>query len=181
MGKTLLEELSAYKPTDKAEQEMQAGMMQFIEENEDCFERSNLAGHITGSALIIDAGKEITLLTHHFKLDKWLQLGGHADGDKDIRNVVLKEAQEESGLQDFSFYQDAIFDVDVHTIPQRKEVPEHLHYDVRFVLNTDSNTPLIQNHESKALKWIPLEKVSEYNSEESLLRMVRKCLNLLQN
>ena len=65
--------------------------------------RDHLPGHFTGAALIVDPTGERVLLTHHRKLKKWLQLGGHADGDWDLSRVALKEGQEESGLNKLSF------------------------------------------------------------------------------
>ena len=71
---------------------------QFAAAHADCLLRSCVPGHFTGSAWVVDAGRRRTLLTHHRKLGKWLQLGGHADGDADLAAVALREAQEDSGL-----------------------------------------------------------------------------------
>src|ERR1017187_5220435 len=96
----VLKLLRAYatKALDAHETPMTADTIRFVEEHADCFSRKQLSGHLTGSAWIVDAGRTRTLLTHHRKLDKWLQLGGHADGDPDLRAVALREAREESGL-----------------------------------------------------------------------------------
>src|SRR3954471_11521401 len=98
-------------------------------QQERSFHRDHLPGHVTGSAWIVDEKREFTLLTHHAKLNKWLQPGGHADGDEDIVRVSHREATEESGLTSLQLISPAIFDLDIHTIPQRKDFPEHLHYD----------------------------------------------------
>ena len=86
------------------------------------FLRTHLPGHITGSAWIIDPSKEFVLLTHHAKLNKWLEPGGHADGDEDVLNVALREAREETGLADLLLVQKEIFDIDipVHEIDGRR-------------------------------------------------------------
>jgi hypothetical protein len=99
----------------------------------DCFERSCVPGHFTGSAWLVDRTGQRVLLTHHRKLDRWLQLGGHADGDGDLAGVALREAEEESGLTDL-VVEPEIFDLDRHVIPARGNEPEHWHYDVRFVV-----------------------------------------------
>src|SRR6056297_1200916 len=97
-----------------------------------CFERSNFQpGHVTGSAWLVDDSGENVLLTHHRKLDAWLQLGGHSDGDPDTAAVARREAEEESGLAVELVSRD-ILDVDVHEIPARKSDPAHFHFDVRF-------------------------------------------------
>jgi ADP-ribose pyrophosphatase YjhB (NUDIX family) len=116
------------------------------------------------------------LLTHHFKLDRWLQLGGHADGDPDILRVALSEAREESGLESIRPLSDAVFDVDVHPIPARGNEPRHLHYDVRFLLEADADAPLIISSESKDLAWVSLAEINQIAVERSIARMVAKSL-----
>ena len=149
-------------------------LIEFVEANINCFDRSLQIGHVTGSAWIVDLARAHVLLTHHQKLDKWLQLGGHADGNPDILQVALCEAREESGLQEVSPITEAIFDVDVHLIPAHGSVPPHFHYDVRFLLQADRGQPLLVSHESKALAWAALDQVAGLNAEDSLLRMVKK-------
>ena len=141
----------------------------------DAYLRSHLPGHMTASAWIVDQTKKFVLLTHHAKLNRWLQPGGHADGDEDILAVALREAEEETGLKNFRLIHPGIFDIDIHTIPARKEFPEHLHYDVRFLFQSDRFSSLIQSEESHALAWIPsteIERVS--NRNESMMRMTAK-------
>lgn len=146
----------------------------FVAEYPDCFERTLTVGHITGSAWIVDRERSHVLLTHHRKLDRWLQLGGHSDGDPDTLAVALREGYEESGLGCIRAVSDSIFDVDVHFIPERKQEPGHYHYDVRFLFEADRDAPLQISRESKDLAWVPLARVVELAPEESLLRMVRK-------
>jgi 8-oxo-dGTP pyrophosphatase MutT (NUDIX family) len=170
----LMDLLRAYSGADAHEESMRLRIIQFIEQFEDCFERTQQSGHITASALIVNAQRTRTLLTHHHKLEKWLQLGGHSDGDPDPLNVAMREAEEESGLKNVIPVSKTIFDVDVHTIPARKNEPEHFHYDIRFLFEADDTEPLIISAESKDLAWIPLAEIERYTTEESMLRMVRK-------
>ncbi len=169
-----LTQLSQYRPADVLEKQMLEHIQNFVRTEIRCFERSLPAGHITGSAWILDRGRTHVLLTHHRKLDRWLQLGGHADGDPDVLKVALREGREESGLENMVPVSDAIFDLDVHEIPPHKNEPKHLHYDIRFLFEADKDAPLKISGESKNLEWIALEKVSEYTTDESMMRMVRK-------
>ncbi|MFA6456416.1 MAG: NUDIX domain-containing protein, partial [Bacteroidota bacterium] len=106
--------------------------------------------------------------------EKWLQLGGHSDGDPDPLNVALREAEEESGIPGIIPLSKEIFDVDVHPIPARKNVPEHFHYDIRYLFEADDTHSLTITPESKDLAWIPLNDIEQFSTEESILRMVRK-------
>ena len=116
---------------------MAAETIRFVETHEDCLLRSCGPGHLTGSAWIVDVTRTRTLLTHHRKLDKWLQLGGHADGESDLLAAALREAREESGLTRLRAVSPEIFDVDRHWIPPRKTDPGHYHYDLRFLFEAD--------------------------------------------
>ena len=170
----LLEKLSRCIPFDLHEKEMLDQIELFVGEHTNCFERTLLVGHITGSAFIVNKERTHTLLTHHHKLDKWLQLGGHSDGDPNTLQVALREAEEESGLKNIVPITEEIFDVDVHEIPERKNEPAHFHYDIRFLFEADEHEPLTITSESKDLAWIPLKEIEDYTTEESVLRMVRK-------
>ena len=170
----LLTLLKNYNPTDPQEVFFTKQITEFVQENPDCFERSLLIGHVTGSAWIVDKTRQFTLLTHHRKLDKWFQTGGHCDGDSDVLNVALKEAQEETGLLDIQILSSEIFDIDIHEIPERKGITAHLHYDVRFLFEADMNQKIIISSESTDVAWIALSEVSELNDSESIMRMVRK-------
>lgn len=172
----LLNKLREYQPYDQHERDMYETLARFVETERNCFDRNLQIGHITGSAWIIDHSHSKALLTHHFKLDRWLQLGGHADGDPDVLRVAMREAREESGIEDIKPLTESIFDVDVHSIPARDMEPRHLHYDVRFLLEADAEIPLEISSESKDLAWVSLTKIAQFTTEQSIARMVTKCL-----
>ena len=166
--------LRAYAERWPGEDEVVDRFLRFIEKEPDAYERSCVPGHLTGAALVVPPSLDAVLLTHHRKLDKWLQLGGHADGDPDILRVALREAREESSLESIRSVSTDIFDVDIHVIPARGSEPEHRHYDVRFLFEADRNEPLTVSAESRSLAWIPLTEVARLNPEQSVTRMVGK-------
>lgn len=170
----LLDQLADYAAKHPDETETVGRFIDFVRTEGDCFERSLAVGHVTGSAWIVNADGSQVLLTHHRKLDRWLQLGGHADGDPDVFAVALKEAREESGLSDFAAVIEGIFDLDIHPIPARKSDPEHLHYDVRYLLRATGATDYVVSDESHDLRWVPLDEVTTLTTEDSMTRMVRK-------
>jgi 8-oxo-dGTP pyrophosphatase MutT (NUDIX family) len=168
--------LSGYRTADAHEKTMRDQIEHFVRTQPDCFERSHAPGHITGSAWILDSMRTHVLLTHHRKLNRWLQLGGHADGESDVLNVAQREAVEESGLENIRPISEEIFDVDIHEIPEHKTEPKHFHYDIRFLFEADRGTPLKISGESNHLEWIALEGMFRYTAEESMMRMVRKTI-----
>jgi len=170
--------LDRHQPSDAHEKTMLADIICFIDAHEDCFERSQLKGHITGSAWITDSSFQQALLLHHRKLDRWLQPGGHSDGQSNTLDVATREAEEETGLSSITPYSNSIFDVDIHKIPARKSEPEHYHYDVRFLFIADPSEKITRNEESNAIKWFPLEEIQNISDEESISRMIRKVQSL---
>ena len=143
----------------------------------DCCERTCLEGHFTGSAWLVSADGERALLLHHRKLDRWLQPGGHADGDGDLAAVALREAQEETGLPGLRI-EPEVFDLDRHRIPARGAEPEHWHYDVRFVVRAGGNEAFVVSEESHALAWRSIAEIAnDPTMDESVRRLARKFLN----
>ena len=156
-------------------------LAQFVRRQPRCFERDCFDdGHVTGSAWLVDQSGSRVLLTHHRKLKKWLQLGGHSDGDNDPLAVAQREAEEESGLSVRPVAQ-TILDVDIHAIPPRGRDPEHLHYDLRVALEVVGSDRFRVSDESLDLEWIDINDVKRLTIEESVLRLARKFgrLNLL--
>lgn len=172
--KPLLDLLECYLAGHPEERVSVDHVIQFVRANPDCFLRSCLDGHVTASAWILSHDHERFLLTHHAKLGRWLQLGGHADGDPDTAAVALREAREESGMEKLSLALGAPFDVDVHLIPARGGEPAHLHHDVRHLLVAAPGQPLQVSSESHDLAWYPRARAEEILEGESLLRMARK-------
>ena len=173
---TVLALLAAYTPCDERDAQQCARIREFIQAHENCFERSLLKGHITGSSWLVNDSRDRVLLMHHRKLDRWMQLGGHADGDSDVLRVALKEAIEESGIDGIVALSPAIFDVDVHEIPARGEVPAHLHYDIRFALVAPAGAKFQINSEAKELTWVAFGDIEKFTSDESIIRMREKWL-----
>ncbi len=170
----LLALLKAHQPIDQTETTHHQHIQTFVTQTSACTSRQTLSGHVTASAWILSPDANAALLTHHRKLNRWLQPGGHIDpNDTTIQDAALREAREESGISDLRLLDETLFDVDVHTIPTRKSEPEHFHYDVRFVFQAPTHD-FVVSEESNNLAWIALDKISELVDDESVLRMVRK-------
>jgi 8-oxo-dGTP pyrophosphatase MutT (NUDIX family) len=170
----LLALLDRHRSWDEGERAALERTVDFVSQNPECFSRSLAAGHVTGSAWILDRDQAHALLMHHRKLGRWLQPGGHADGDADVLAVARREAQEETGLAEIVTVDPAIFDVDVHRIPARAREPEHWHYDIRFLLGASREASLAASAEANGLAWVALDQIASLDTDASVLRMVAK-------
>jgi 8-oxo-dGTP pyrophosphatase MutT (NUDIX family) len=185
----LLEMLARYRTAFPAEARVVDRICELVVAHADCFERSCRPGHITGAAWIVSPDRRRFLLAHHCKLDRWLQLGGHADGDWRVEEVALREAREESGLAAFDLLpiEGALmpFDVDVHQIPARYDAQgrlvedAHEHHDVRFLMIARAGQGLCRSDESHDVAWFTPDEIRELTDEGSILRMLGKSLELL--
>lgn len=178
----LITALQHHVSTSVHEADMVQKILDFVQSTTNCFERSNLAGHVVAGALVLNQAHTHVALMHHVKLQRWLQPGGHADGDSNLLRVAQKEVWEETGLATTPLVT-TIFDVDAHLIAARgegeKHVPEHWHYEARFLLEALNEEALQANAESQGVKWVALNDVPNYTTEESVLRMVHKAKSFL--
>lgn len=150
------------------------------------YDRNELVGHFTSSALIVNEDLTKILLTHHKKLDLWLQMGGHVDGSRNFLDTAIREAEEESGLKTFTPLDPYALlegpstelicpiDIDIHQIPEYKDQKEHYHFDFRYLLQTSSETPLILSDESHEIAWVEWEDVYDLSRDQSLLTLIEK-------
>jgi len=172
----VIDQLEAYLPGCPRDRQVKDLFNGFAAEHADCCERTLTVGHFTGSAWLVSADGRRVLLTHHRKLDRWLQLGGHADGDSDLAAVALREAEEESGLCDLAIEGD-VYDLDRHLIPARGDEPGHWHYDVRFVVRAHGSEDFTVGDESHDLAWRSIsELIRDESVDESVRRMAAKWL-----
>jgi 8-oxo-dGTP pyrophosphatase MutT (NUDIX family) len=172
----LLESLANFPVSGVAESALRGEFMALVAGHEDAGQRSRLDGHLTGSAWVVTADGRQALLMHHCKLDRWLQPGGHADGDWDLAGVALREAMEETGLPDLHVDR-VVFDLDKHHIPACGEVPEHWHYDIRFVVRAMGSRQFFGNAESSELRWFDVaDLVQDAGLDVSIRRMAQRWL-----
>ena len=180
----LLELLRRYEDAYPEEGGCVGRVRSLVEEHPDCFERTCFPGHVTASAWILSPDRKRVLLTRHRKLQRWLQLGGHADGDPDVLGVALREAREESGMAEFGVIcgrggprgrgPPLPLDIDVHGIPARGEEPAHAHHDIRYLLVAGEGQSLAMSEESTDLAWFDPGDLAALGADASLTRLGRK-------
>jgi 8-oxo-dGTP pyrophosphatase MutT (NUDIX family) len=168
LARTILEH---YAPRDEEQRTTRAALLAFIDRHpQDAHLRSCLEGHLTASALVIDESRGQALLTFHKKLGRWLQLGGHCDGDANLPGAALREACEESGIAELVI-DPAPIDLDIHTIPARPGEPEHLHLDTRFLVYAPAGARETLSAESLSLGWFGPGELGPIETDASVRRL----------
>lgn len=170
----LLVQLRTYDAVDAAEEEHRRAMVELLHTSDEPFSRAHFVpGHFTASCFIVDERGRV-LLHHHRRLQRWLQMGGHVEGDETPSGAALREGAEESGLRDLEMAV-AIFDLDVHAIPAGRGEPEHRHFDVRYLARTATpDAAMLDRKESMELAWVSLARAAELMAGEESLRVLRK-------
>jgi 8-oxo-dGTP pyrophosphatase MutT (NUDIX family) len=166
---------------DAREEADLAAILRLVKTEPACFSRKTFVpGHVTGSAFILHVPSRRVLLHHHRRLDAWLQMGGHDEGEHDPRATALREGGEESGLTDLVLLSPAILDVDVHAIPPGKGEPAHLHHDVRYAVATRNPGDIRRDDaESISLKWFTFEEAAAAMNEPGATRALGRIARLL--
>jgi len=169
----LLADLEAYQPYDATEQDHLHKTLELLRGTDDCFLRSDFPAHIVGGGWLVSKDGSKVLLTRHKTLNRWLQFGGHADGDTQIADVALRETLEESGIKNVEFVTDMIFDVDAHPIPAnpKKGEPEHMHYELRYLLRAKDDAIVDPECE---VRWFAPEDLAAMEFSDSVRRMIAK-------
>lgn len=166
-------------PGSASHEQARAEMLAFIEAHPDALHRSCVTGHLTGSALVVDPSTRHVLLLFHTKVQRWLQPGGHADGDGNLAHVALREAHEETGIEGLSVVTPAI-DLDVHVFQSAAGAePDHLHLDVRHLVLAPAGAVATSNHESEGMAWVALDDLGRYDVDPGTVRMARAGLAVL--
>tara|TARA_Y100001949_G_scaffold176646_1_gene191181 strand:- start:452 stop:1027 length:576 start_codon:yes stop_codon:yes gene_type:complete len=164
-----------FVPTDDAQRRARQSVLDFAATYQDALHRSCLAGHFTGSSWVVNHSGSLGLVLLHTKVDRWLQPGGHADGNGCLGSVALREATEETGIADLEIWSDPI-DIDVHLFENRAESePSHLHLDIRYLVRAPRDAVVRGNEESQALRWITEADLvdAKLSLDESTQRLAR--------
>ncbi len=154
-------------------------MIALLDSEPGCFLRTTFPAHFTGSALVLSSDGQRALLHHHRNLDRWMQFGGHCDGEEDVLAVAQREALEESGITGLILASARPFDLDIHPIPARPTQPEHLHYDIRYVLIAPEDALPQASSESLSLQWFTPDEMAQLPLGAGLQRLLAKWRQLL--
>ncbi|MCD9623152.1 NUDIX hydrolase [Rhabdothermincola salaria] len=169
---SLVADLHRHEPADAGQARLRDQMLEFASANPDALHRSCAAGHFTGSALVLDPDSGRVLVLFHTKLRKWLQPGGHTDGEANLAATALREATEETGIDGLVVVAPPA-DLDIHEVRPPKEAA-HLHLDVRYLVLAPSGARAVGNHESEALRWVAPVDLPALGADEGLIRLAER-------
>lgn len=172
----IIEEFKPYNEQEENDKEM---MLKYIDTFEDVLTRDNKMCHFVASNWIVNRDRSKVLMIHHNIYNSWAWTGGHADGDADLKQVALKEANEETGLENFKLLSDDIFSLEILTVDghvkRGKYVPSHLHLNVTFLIEADESEVIrIKEDENSDIKWVNIEEASIITNEEKMRPIYRK-------
>lgn len=173
----IYDEIRKYVPVNEQEERDKAVILSFLEKNDDAFLRENLTAHMTASAWIVNETFDKTLLIYHNIYGSWAWTGGHADGEKDLLSVALREAKEETGIEHIRPHTGDIFSVEIITVDGHEKrgayVPSHLHMNVTYLLIADEKDILrIKEDENSGVKWFSADDVKTASTEEWMINRV---------
>jgi len=155
---TLLEELEAYRPWNDQEERDRAELLRRLRSGEALYTRDNAAGHLTASAWVVSPDRTQVLMAYHNLYDSWSWLGGHADGDRDLLAVSMREVREESGLTAVRPVSPHIYSLEILTVDGHEKrgayVSSHLHLNVTYLLEADEHGQLrVKEDENSGVAW----------------------------
>lgn len=174
VSRSLSRLVEAHRAADAEERKHRDHVLRFLAEAKRPMDRNEFEpGHITGSAFVVSDDGRRVLLIHHAKLRKWMQPGGHVEaGETDVREVARREAQEEVGVVTAPGTGE-LLDIDVHTIPARKDQPEHFHFDLRYLFLVPHGA-IATTDEVLDARWFELGEAEAMEIDPGVRRMIRK-------
>ena len=177
----LFQSIKNYVPFNEQEERDKELMLRYMEKNPDCLSRENPVAHFTASVWTLNKDRTKTLMVYHNIYDSWAWIGGHADGEEDLRAVALRELREETGVTNAKLVSDEIFSLESLTVDghlkRGKYVSSHLHLNVTFLAEADeTDTLTVKEDENKAVKWWTLKEALQASTESWFVERVYKKL-----
>lgn len=177
----LFESIKNYQPTNEQEEHDKAQMLEFMKQNDNYLTRENQVAHFTASVWTVNKERTKTLMIYHNIYDSWAWVGGHADGEEDLRAVALRELQEETGVKNAGLVSDEIFSLESLTVDGHVKrgtyVPSHLHFNVTYLVEVDENEALrVKEDENSGVKWWTFEDAVNVSTEKWMVERVYKKL-----
>ena len=173
----LVDALNRFRPCNEQEETDKNQILSLLSGGQDLYTRDNTVAHLTASSWVVSPDRKQVLLVYHNLYRSWAWMGGHADGDRDLCRVALRETREESGLQDLTLVSPDIFSLESLTVDghekRGKYVSSHLHLNVTYLLEADPRQPIrVKPDENSGVAWFPVEEVAGKVSEPWMMQRI---------
>ena len=173
----LLDALNRFRPCNEQEETDKKQILSLLSSGQDLYTRDNPVAHLTASSWVVSPDRKQVLLVYHNLYRSWSWMGGHADGDRDLCQVALRETREESGLEDLTLVSPDIFSLESLTVDghekRGKFVSSHLHLNVTYLLEADPRQPIrVKPDENSGVAWFPVEEVAGKVSEPWMMQRI---------
>lgn len=177
----LIQQLEAYTPWNPQETQDRLELLRRLRSGEDLYTRENASAHLTASAWVVSPDRTRVLMAYHNLYNSWAWLGGHADGDRDLLRVALREVKEESGISAHAVMED-IYSVEILSVAGHEKqgiyVPSHLHLNITYLMEADPNLPVrCKPDENSQVAWFSLADAVTASQEPWLRERVYQKLN----
>ena len=178
----IIDDIKAYRPCCEQERRDKQLILDFIAKNDDAFLRTNLIAHMTASAWVVNPPRTKVLMVYHNIYDSWSWTGGHADGERDLLSVALREVREETGVKSARPAMEDIYSLEVLTVDGHEKrgeyVPSHLHMNVTYLLEADDHDALtVCEAENSGVAWFTLDGALRASTEPWFVERIYKKLN----
>lgn len=166
----LTEQIKNYIPFNEQEERDKVLILRWLKENENAFSRKNTVAHMTASAWVVNKDRTKVLMVYHNIYNSWSWLGGHADGEKDLLKVAVREVKEEAGIQNVHPVSEEIFSLESLTVDGHVKngsyISSHLHFNVTYLLEADSEESFsIKPDENSGVSWFTPEEALKRSTE----------------
>lgn len=173
----LRQEINNFKPFNQQEENDKKLVLELLDNENDLLTRNNRRYHFTVSAWLVDQSRNYVLMAYHNIYQSWAWLGGHADGNANLKEVILKEIEEESGLSNVSFIADGIYSLEILPVAGHNKkgdyISSHLHLNVTYLLQGDKRDSVrIKEDENSNIGWIEIDKIDQYSTEQWFIERV---------
>lgn len=181
----LIDMIRKYNPYNEQEEKDKEIILQCINKFDNILTRDNKILHVTSSSFIVNKSKDRVLMVYHNIYNSWSWVGGHADGEKDLLTVAIKEANEETGIKNIRPITFDIFSLEVLPVlghvKRGEYVSAHLHLSISYLFEGDENEVLIiKPDENSGVKWIPIDEVNTYSNEPHMQKIYKKLISKIK-
>ena len=181
-----MQEIRQYKPYNEQEEKDKALILTCMDAYDNLLTRENPVAHFSSSGFIVNKTRDKVLMIHHNIYNAWSWTGGHTDGETDFLGVAIREAKEETGVQEVKVLSEGILSLDVLPVPAHIKkgvyVSAHLHLSIAYLVEVDEEELLrVKPDENSGVKWIAIEELDKYvDNEPDMLILYKKFLEKMK-